>query len=115
MSKANGNMSAYEVNAVIPNTLISPLLELLRKNGGHLVRMTSHEDRPLPRKHGKQPAHEIILKSLKEEDGEIHRADLRKALENSGHSPSSVGPICSMLQKQGRVFSPRRGFWQIRA
>jgi hypothetical protein len=104
----------YEVNAVIPTDLISPLLELLQKKGGHLIRMTSHDGRPPPRKHGKEPAHQVILSHLQEEDGELHRADLRKALEASGHSPSSVGPICSMLQKQGRVFSPRRGFWQLR-
>ena len=111
----SGNLSTYEVNAVIPPDLITPLLELLSKRGGHLIRMVSHEDRPPPRKHGKSPAHEVILLALKDEAGELHRADLRKALEHSGHSPASVGPICSMLQKQGRVFSPRRGFWQIRA
>jgi hypothetical protein len=113
--RRNGKTSIYEVSAVIPPHLISPLLELLQKKGGQLLRMTNHNaNRPEPRKHGKEPAHEVILSQLLKEDGELHRTDLRKALEASGHSPQSVGPICSMLQKQGRVFSPRRGFWQLR-
>ena len=99
-----GSLSAYEVNAVIPSDLISPLLELLSRKGGHLIRMTSHEDRTIPRPHNKVAAHEVILEALREEDDETHRADLRKALERSGHSPASVGPICTMLQKQGKVF-----------
>ena len=124
----NKPMANYQVNAVVPPDLISPLLELLQTRGGHLVQMTSHLDSPpYPRKNGvgrkRKPsklgkhvtAHEVILMTLKDEDGELHRADLRKALQTSGHSPASVGPICSMLQKKGRVFSPRRGFWQIRA
>lgn len=112
--RTNGNGSIYEVNAVIPTDLISPLLQLLQKNGGHLIRMTSHDERPPVRKHRQLPAHEVILTTLKEENGQAHRQDLRRALEASGHSPASVGPICSLLQKQGKVMSPRRGFWQIR-
>jgi hypothetical protein len=108
----------YEVNAVIPTDLISDLLKLLRRNGGQLLRIVSHDDSKPPIKHhGKVPAHEVVIDALRSLPGsakELHRMDLRAALESSGHSPSSVGPICSMLRKQGRVISSRRGFWQLR-
>ena len=113
----NGNLSAYEVNAVVPPNLITPLLELLQKNGGQLVHMISQQPAKAarPAAYGKGTAPDIILNKLEKVKGALHRADLRKVLEEGGRSPASVGPICSMLQKQGRVFSPRRGFWQIRA
>lgn len=109
-------VETYEVNAVVPPSLVPSLLTLLQRHGGQFVRMVPHQNgHSIPRKPGKVTAREAILAALQANDGEVHRENLRKVLEASGHSPASVGPTCSMLQKQNRVFSPRRGFWQIRA
>jgi hypothetical protein len=121
MNKPIGNLSSYEISAVIPPEMIAPLLEMLQKTGGHLVHMRSSSKpkaKPskvkLLRPYGKETAPGIILALLAKKNSELYRGDLRKALENSGHAPNSVGPICTMLQKQGRIFSPRRGFWQVK-
>jgi hypothetical protein len=114
MTKTDDNSTFYEVNATIPPELVAPLLHMLQKSGGHLVRVTSTRDRPVVRRSGKQPAREVVVAALREAGAETYRGELRRALELNGHSPASVGPICTMLQKDGRIFSPRRGFWQMR-
>ena len=115
MSKLNENPTLYELNATIPPELVAPLLHMLHKSGGHSFRITSASDRPVVRRNGKQPAREVVVAALKQAGSETYRGELRRALELNGHSPASVGPICTLLQKDGRIFSPRRGFWQVRA
>ncbi|HEX6825421.1 MAG TPA: hypothetical protein VF077_03810 [Nitrospiraceae bacterium] len=111
--KLNGN-PGYEVNAVIPFKLFEPLMHMLKMNGGHLIKVAMTGNRlAVPRK-GRTPAREIILDTLRRTGSELYRGDLREALELSGHSPASVGPLCTLLQQEGRIFSPRRGFWQLR-
>jgi hypothetical protein len=113
MTKSNANSTFYEVNATVPPELVAPLLHMLQKAGGHLVQVTGGE-RQVVRRVGKQPAREVIMTTLQDAGAELYRGELRRALEVSGHSPNSVGPLCTVLQKDGRIFSPRRGFWQIR-
>ena len=106
-AKSNGKTAAYELSAVVPTKLIPPLLELL---AGHSVRIHSQAS-GLP--HEKPTGREVILTTLRLADGELYRGELRKALAASGHTPSSVGPLCTALQQEGRISSPRRGFWQL--
>ena len=103
-AKSNGRSMSYELNAVVPPNLIPPLLELL---DGHSVRIHSYVKKEKP------SGREVILAALREAAGELYRGDLRKALKASGHATTSVGPLCTALQQEGRISSPRRGFWQL--
>jgi hypothetical protein len=108
--------SIYKISATIPANLISPLLELLRKKGGHVTRMSSRtavQARQSSLLYKPGSAADTLLTQLREEK-ELHSTALRKAFEAKGFSPHSVGPICHMLQRHGRVYSPRRGFWRLR-
>jgi hypothetical protein len=106
--------TAYELNAVIPGDLVAPLLAMLQQHGGQVLRMMTASKRHVVRRKNRSPARDIILDTLEQSGRETPRSDLQLALELNGHSPASVGPICSILQQERRVFSPRRGFWQVR-
>lgn len=59
-------------------------------------------------------ARDIVYAVVKQANGPIQRKFITKALVARNYSAKSTGPICHLLKRDGVIFSPRRGLWQMK-
>lgn len=113
MAKHPVKSPTYVVNVVVPTDLVGTLLRLVEENGGYLERMVSHGENGNGKLPSPETGRETIIQTLQEHEGDLHRKELKTALAAQGYAPASVGPLCTALRKEGKITSPRRGFWQL--
>ena len=103
--------------------------EIIR-DGGQLLHLIPYEDdkgqRPLPRRYytalnsnsgdsnATAEARDVIFATLKQLGQAVPRKTLSDALKKRGFSERSAGPICNLLQRDGLIVSPKRGYWEIK-
>jgi hypothetical protein len=110
-----------DLNVRIPASRVTEILKTLMRMNGELLQLTRHNGidegvgfpAPRRRRYPKVPAREVVLAALKG-GSEVHRQELSKALHAQGHAATSIGPITTMLKKEGKITTPRRGFWKAK-
>lgn len=111
---------SYDLNALVSAKAASEIIKLLQAGNGKLVHLIPANGHGRSNgSNGKTLAYngiarDLILSTLRTGKA-MPRPTLVKALKAKGYSPKSIGPICTMLKRDGKIRSPRRGYWQLAA
>jgi len=92
--------------------------KVLKANYGELLHLVPYQNqrpaRPSANSHKSPEARDIIIATLKQMGNVVPRKKLSDTLKKRGFSEASTGPICNLLERDGVIVSPKRGYWQIK-